>query len=300
MRGRGGHRRAQEGRGVRPRGTGRGGGARARRGGGADGRSCAAGGDPGEPLGDASAAPRRLRRALGDHVAQRGSLVAPDRLRFDFAHPRAMSPQEIAAVEAEVNDYVRQNAAVETRIMTPDSAEKLGARALFGEKYWRRGAGGFDGDGGRQRDRCGQGHPIRSSSAAARMSCVPATSARSNWFPRAPRQAACAGSRRLTGAGALAHVAAGEAALAETAGLLRARPEEVPERVRALIDERRAQSAEIAELRRRAGNGRRPGRGGGAGDRGRGAVPGAEAQRRVGQGFARADRRAQGAAGVGG
>ena len=76
-----------------------------------------------------------LRRALGDHVAQRGSLVAPDRLRFDFAHPRAMTPAELAAVEAEVNAFVRQNTAVETRIMTPEAAEALGARALFGEKY---------------------------------------------------------------------------------------------------------------------------------------------------------------------
>ena len=76
-----------------------------------------------------------LRRALGDHVAQRGSLVAPDRLRFDFAHPKAMTADELAAVEAEVNAYVRQNTPVETRIMTPDAAAGLGARALFGEKY---------------------------------------------------------------------------------------------------------------------------------------------------------------------
>ena len=76
-----------------------------------------------------------LRRALGEHVAQRGSLVAPDRLRFDFAHPKAMTPAELAGVEAEVNAYVRQNTPVETRIMPPEAAEKLGARALFGEKY---------------------------------------------------------------------------------------------------------------------------------------------------------------------
>ena len=77
-----------------------------------------------------------LRRALGDHVAQRGSLVAPDRLRFDFAHAKAMTPDGARrAVEAEVNAYVRQNTPVETRIMTPDAAQGLGARALFGEKY---------------------------------------------------------------------------------------------------------------------------------------------------------------------
>ena len=76
-----------------------------------------------------------LRRHLGEHVAQRGSLVAPDRLRFDFAHQKAMSPAELAAVEREVNAYIRQNAPVETRLMTPDEAQAMGARALFGEKY---------------------------------------------------------------------------------------------------------------------------------------------------------------------
>ena len=76
-----------------------------------------------------------LRKALGDHVAQRGSLNADDRLRFDFSHTKALSPDELARVETEVNDYIRQNAPVETRIMTPDDARGLGAQALFGEKY---------------------------------------------------------------------------------------------------------------------------------------------------------------------
>ncbi len=76
-----------------------------------------------------------LRAALGEHVAQRGSLNAADRLRFDFSHSKALSPAEQRKVEAEVNAYIRQNAAVETRIMTPDDARALGAQALFGEKY---------------------------------------------------------------------------------------------------------------------------------------------------------------------
>ncbi len=76
-----------------------------------------------------------LRRALGDHVAQRGSLNAEDRLRFDFSHSKALSLDELAAVEAEVNAFIRQNTPVETRIMTPDDARALGAQALFGEKY---------------------------------------------------------------------------------------------------------------------------------------------------------------------
>ena len=76
-----------------------------------------------------------LRRALGDHVAQRGSLNAQDRLRFDFSHTKALTEDELAKVEIEVNEYIRQNSPVETRIMTPDDARALGAQALFGEKY---------------------------------------------------------------------------------------------------------------------------------------------------------------------
>src|SRR5690606_27071713 len=76
-----------------------------------------------------------LRGRLGDHVAQRGSLNAPDRLRFDFSHNHALTAEELAVIEAEVNDFIRQNSPVETRIMTPDDARALGAQALFGEKY---------------------------------------------------------------------------------------------------------------------------------------------------------------------
>ena len=76
-----------------------------------------------------------LRRELGDHVTQKGSLVSPDYLRFDFSHPKAMSDTELIAVEAEVNRCIRENMAVATRIMTPEEAVEEGALALFGEKY---------------------------------------------------------------------------------------------------------------------------------------------------------------------
>ncbi|HYV88128.1 MAG TPA: alanine--tRNA ligase, partial [Candidatus Polarisedimenticolia bacterium] len=76
-----------------------------------------------------------LRRRFGDHVTQKGSLVAPDRLRFDYSHPMAPSAEDLAAVSAEVNRRVRNNAEVLTRLMTPDEAVKQGALALFGEKY---------------------------------------------------------------------------------------------------------------------------------------------------------------------
>ncbi len=76
-----------------------------------------------------------LRQVLGDHVAQKGSLVAPDRLRFDFAHPKPMTAEEIEQVEDLANDYVLQNSPVTTRLMALDDARASGARALFGEKY---------------------------------------------------------------------------------------------------------------------------------------------------------------------
>src|SRR6185503_17411908 len=76
-----------------------------------------------------------LRQVLGPHVAQKGSLVEPGRLRFDFSHPKPMTHQEIHAVEDLVNAMILQNAPVETHLMTPDQAIAQGALALFGEKY---------------------------------------------------------------------------------------------------------------------------------------------------------------------
>src|SRR4029079_14053754 len=76
-----------------------------------------------------------LRRHLGTHVTQKGSLVAPDYFRFDFSHPKAMTREEIDTVEAEVNAQIRSNEPVTTRLTTPDDAIAAGAMALFGEKY---------------------------------------------------------------------------------------------------------------------------------------------------------------------
>ena len=76
-----------------------------------------------------------LRDRLGEHVTQKGSMVAPDRLRFDFSHNQAVTPQEIAMIEADVNAQIRGNETVTTRLMTPDDAVAAGALALFGEKY---------------------------------------------------------------------------------------------------------------------------------------------------------------------
>src|SRR5690606_1729371 len=76
-----------------------------------------------------------LRRRLGSHVTQKGSLVAPDRLRFDFSQPNPIGEADLRLIEAEVNARVRRNEEVTTRFMTPDEAVQAGALALFGEKY---------------------------------------------------------------------------------------------------------------------------------------------------------------------
>ena len=190
-----------------------------------------------------------LRNALGDHVAQRGSLNAQDRLRFDFSHTKAMSPEELTQVTEEVNAYIRQNAAVETRIMTPDDARGLGAQALFGEKYGDEvrvvSMGTQDGSGkglGGQTysiELCGGTHVQRTGDIGV--------------FALLSESASSSGVRRieaLTGAEALAYLTAQDARLAEAATEMKARPEEVLERLRTLMAERKSLTNEVAQLRR--------------------------------------------------
>ncbi|MCC5975985.1 MAG: alanine--tRNA ligase [Rubellimicrobium sp.] len=190
-----------------------------------------------------------LRRALGDHVAQRGSLNAPDRLRFDFSHAKGLSEAEMRGAEAEVNAMIRQNSAVETRIMTPDEARSLGAQALFGEKYgdevrvvsmgrWSGSGKGAD-HATYSLELCGGTHVARTGDIGA--------------FVLMSDSASSAGVRRveaLTGQAALDHLAGRERMLAEVAGVLKAPLGEVVERVRALSAERRALENEVAQLRR--------------------------------------------------
>ncbi|WP_428539737.1 alanine--tRNA ligase [Profundibacter sp.] len=190
-----------------------------------------------------------LRQALGDHVAQRGSLNAADRLRFDFSHGKALTGEQLQSVEAEVNDYIRQNTAVETRIMTPDDARALGAQALFGEKYGDEvrvvSMGTQEGSGkGADKDTyslelCGGTHVKQTGDIGL--------------FALLGDSASSAGVRRveaLTGAAALEYLAGKERALAEVAGLLKAQSSEVGARVKALLDERKALQNEVAQLRR--------------------------------------------------
>ncbi len=190
-----------------------------------------------------------LRHALGDHVAQRGSLNAQDRLRFDFSHNEAISPADMQKVEAEVNTYIRQNSTVETRIMTPDDARALGAQALFGEKYGdevRVVSMGHQDGSGKGTDKatyslelCGGTHVARTGDIGA--------------FVMLGDSASSAGVRRieaLTGEAAMAHLRAQDDLLAQTALELKSPSAAVPERVRSLIEERRSLANEVAQLRR--------------------------------------------------
>ncbi|TCO72442.1 alanine--tRNA ligase [Rhodovulum euryhalinum] len=189
-----------------------------------------------------------LRQTLGDHVAQKGSLNAPDRLRFDFSHGKAMTDAELAAVESEVNAFIRQNSPVETRIMTPDDARAIGAQALFGEKYgdevrvvsMGRAPTGKGQDGNTwSLELCGGTHVRQTGDIGL---CVVLGDSASS-----------AGVRRieaLTGQAALDHLIAQQNRLAEVAELLRAQPADVVARVRALVEDRRALENEVATLRR--------------------------------------------------
>ncbi len=190
-----------------------------------------------------------LRNALGDHIAQRGSLNAPDRLRFDFSHGKPVSAVELGAVQDEVNAMIRQNDTVQTRIMTPDDARAMGAQALFGEKYGdevrvvsmgQLAGSGKGSDGSTYSlELCGGTHVARLGEIGA--------------FVLLGDSASSAGVRRieaLTGKAALDHMADQSGRLAEVAGLLKAPVAEVAERVKTLMDERKALTNDIAQLRR--------------------------------------------------
>jgi len=190
-----------------------------------------------------------LRQALGDHVAQRGSLNAPDRLRFDFSHSAAMTADEIARVEAEVNAFIRQNSPVETRIMTPDDARAIGAQALFGEKYGDEVRVVSMGQAPTGKGLKGQTYSIElcGGTHVGRTGEI-------GLLVMLGESASSAGVRRieaLTGQAALDHLATQERRLSEVAAVLKARPEDAPDRVRALLDDRRSLQAEVSDLRRR-------------------------------------------------
>jgi alanyl-tRNA synthetase len=184
-----------------------------------------------------------LRRRLGAHVTQKGSMVSADRLRFDFAHPAALTAEDIAAVEDEVNAEILANAPVTTRLMSPEDAIAAGAMALFGEKYGDEvrvlSMGRASGTQAYSVELCGGTH-VRALGDIGLLRVV-------------SESAVSSGVRRieaLTGAGARAYLVGREEALRRTAGLLRSSPDEVEARVAALVDERRKLERELAEARK--------------------------------------------------
>jgi alanyl-tRNA synthetase len=188
-----------------------------------------------------------LRQVLGTHVAQKGSLVAPDRLRFDFSHPKPMAPEEVAAVEAMANALVLQNSAVETRLMALEDAMETGAMALFGEKYGEEvrvvsmgmGEAGAKANKAWSVELCGGTHVSRTGDIGL--------------VKIVAESASAAGVRRieaLTAEGARTYLAQQDARMRELAGLLRTKPDEVMERVKALLEERRQLERQLADARR--------------------------------------------------
>jgi alanyl-tRNA synthetase len=183
-----------------------------------------------------------LRHRLGTHVTQKGSLVAPDRFRFDFSHPKALTPDDIEAVEAEVNRHIRENDAVTTRLMSPDEAIAAGAMALFGEKYGdevRVLSMGRGADASWSVELCGGTH-VRALGDIALFKIV-------------SESAVASGVRRieaLTGEAARNWLTSRENRLKEAAAALKAAPEEVPARIAGLLDERRRLERELAEAKK--------------------------------------------------
>ncbi len=182
-----------------------------------------------------------LRARLGGHVTQKGSMVAADRLRFDFAHPKAMDAGEIAAVEADVNAQIRSNAAVETRLMTPDDAIAAGAMALFGEKYGdevRVLSMGAGDDAAYSVELCGGTHVA----ATGDIALVKIIS----------EGAVASGVRRieaLTGEAARLWLTGRDDALRAIAATLKTAPDDAPARVAALADALKKAERELAEAR---------------------------------------------------
>ncbi|WP_374138518.1 alanine--tRNA ligase [Sphingomonas sp.] len=183
-----------------------------------------------------------LRARLGGHVSQKGSLVAPDRLRFDFSHPTALSAAEVADIEADVNRQIRGNATVTTRLMTPDDAIAAGAMALFGEKYGdevRVLSMGALADAAYSVELCGGTH-VNALGDIALVKIV-------------AEGAVSSGIRRieaLTGEAARLWLADRDEKLREAAGVLKASPDEVPARVAALVEDRRRLERELAEAKK--------------------------------------------------
>ncbi len=190
-----------------------------------------------------------LRQRLGEHVAQKGSLNAPDRLRFDVSQPVPITRDDLAWVEATVNARIRENSEVTTRLMTPDAAVAEGAMALFGEKYGEevRVVGMGLGEGSRKAwsiELCGGTHVRRTGDIGL--------------FRIVAEGAVSAGIRRIeavTGEAALSAIGEADRRIADVAAALKASPAEIAERVAALMEDRRRLERQVSELQMKLATG---------------------------------------------
>jgi alanyl-tRNA synthetase len=189
-----------------------------------------------------------LRQRLGPHVMQKGSLNAPDRLRFDVSQPTPITREDLAVVETAVNAQIRANTEVTTRLMTPDAAVAEGAMALFGEKYGDEvrvvGMGERDGETLYSVELCGGTHVGRTGDIGL--------------FRITGESAVSAGVRRVeavTGQAAMDAIVESERRLLEAAALLRVGPAELAERVGQLLEDRRRLERQVAELQRKVATG---------------------------------------------
>jgi len=184
-----------------------------------------------------------MRNLLGDHITQKGSLVAPDRLRFDVSHPKALGTGELAQIERDVNQQIRVNVAVRTGQMTPDEAVEQGALALFGEKYGdevRVVSMGQGDQGAYSTELCGGTHVRQTGDIGA--------------FTIVGESAVAAGVRRieaLTGAAALEYFHVQENQLRAAAEILRTTAAELPERISALLEERKKLERDLSQARQK-------------------------------------------------
>ncbi len=181
---------------------------------------------------------KALKTVLGSHVEQKGSLVTPDRLRFDFAHFQAMTPEEMARVEEIVNQEISEGLPVQTRIMGLEEAKKTGAMALFGEKYGDEVRVVCMGDF--SKELCGGTHVGNTADIST--------------FKLISESGIAAGVRRieaLTGDGVFAYYKESERELHEAAALLKTTPAGVPDKIRALQTELKNAQSETEALRSR-------------------------------------------------
>jgi alanyl-tRNA synthetase len=181
-----------------------------------------------------------LREVLGDHVQQKGSLVDSERLRFDFSHFEAVTPEELKAIENRVNEQVRANTPVTTRIMSMDEAIEAGAMALFGEKYGDEVRVLTMGEDNFSVELCGGTHVDRTGDIGL-MRIV-------------SESGIAAGVRRIeavTGAGALARMDETEQQLAKVCDVVKGSPDSVAAKVTALRNESRELEKEIARLKQK-------------------------------------------------